>query len=409
LDTAFDASRQHALRESIAWTVRAEAAEAAAACVDVVVSHVEVCDAHGTGVLTKLLFGGTSGVVSIRSRDQHGGRNELGERAVRLRHDPADRRGLIADVLSALRGCDVRRIVCIPYFEEDVANALAVEELFGAPLCTFVMDDNNIEAQGIPDRLLRDLLARSELRLAISPELREAYERKFGLQMWLVPPLVAPHLVRRQPPTVPAADVLARRRGLVIGNIWCAEWLERLRETVRGTGVELDWCSNGDLRVLGVREEDLAADGIRARGFVPEETLVSTLLGAAYVVVPSGTLDDRDPRRGISRFSLPSRIAYVLATAHVPVLVLGHRETAAARFARSRGVGVWAPYERDAFVAAVEEVTDPSRQAAMRERAAQLAPAFSAQGAREWIWSSLARGAAVDDRWERLDSERKRA
>ncbi len=402
----FDENRQHALRETIARIVRSGEAEAAAARVDAIVSHVEVCDAHGTGLLTKLLFGGGPGIASIRSRDQHGGRQDFGDRAVRLRHDPKDRRAILGDLLAALRGCDVRRIVCIPYFREDVANALALKDLFGAPLCTFVMDDNNVETRGIPDPLLRELLGRSELRLAISPELRDAYQGKFGMCTWLVPPLVAPHLIRREPPVVPPAEVLAGRRGLVVGNIWCAEWLELLRKTVRGSGVELDWCSNGDLRTLGVREEDLAADGIRARGFVPEKELVSMLLAAPYVLVPSGTLDSRDARRGISRFSLPSRIPYALATAHAPILVLGHGETAAARFALSRGVGAWAPYERDAFVAAVEQITDASAQAAMRARAAALGPMFSSEGAREWIWHSLARGRAVDDRWERLVSER---
>jgi hypothetical protein len=406
LDILSDEDRQRALRDSIARIVRSADAEPAAARVDAVVSHVEVCHAHGTGVFTNLLFGGTPRIVSIRSRDQHGGRQEFGDRAVRLGHDPHARRARLADLLSALRGCDVRRIVSIPYFREDVANALALSDLFGAPLCTFMMDDNNVETKGIPDDLLRELLMRSQLRLAISPELRDAYEEKFAQRIWLMPPLVPPHLIRREPPVVPAADVLERRRGLMVGNIWCREWLHLLRETVRGAGIELEWCSNGDIRSLGVREEDLAADGIHASGFVPEEELVSKLLAAPYVLVPSGTLDHRDARRGISRFSLPSRIPYVLATAHVPVLVLGHRDTAAARFALSNGVGAWAPYESGAFVAAVDEVADPSRQAAMRARAARLGPSFSSEGAREWIWISLARGRAVDDRWERLVSER---
>lgn len=407
MEIALDDNRQHALRESIARMVRSVEVEPAVR-VDVVVSHVEVCRAHGTGLLTQLVFGGRSGIVSIRSRDQHGGRQDFGDRAVRLRHDPRDRHGIVADVLATLRGCDVEHIVCIPYFREDVVNALALKDLFGAPLCTFVMDDNNVETQGIPDTLLRDLFHRSELRLGISGELRDAYEAKFGLRMWIVPPLVAPARIRRQPVVAPP-EALARKRGLIVGNVWCREWLTLLRETVRDTGLEVEWCSNGDLRVLGVTEQDLAADGIIARGYVPEEELVARLLAAPFVLVPSGTLDARDARRGISRFSLPSRIPYALAVAHAPVLVLGHRECAAARFVVSRGVGAWAPYERDAFVAAVERLTDPSVHAEMRARAAELGPMFSSEGAREWIWQSLARGRAADDRWERLFSERNRA
>ena len=408
LETSFDESRQHALRESIARLVRRKEVVPPSAVVDAIVSHIEVCDAHGTGLLTQLVFGGETGIVSIRSRDQHGGSQEFGDRAARVRHPPRDRRAIASALLRVLDGCDVRRIVCIPYFQEDVANALCLVDLFGAPLCTFVMDDNNIETREVPDALLRELFARSALRLAISPELRDAYEGKFGLRFWFVPPLVAPDVVCRAPPEVPDAETLGRRRGTIIGNIWSREWLERLRHSVRGTGVTLDWFSNGDIRALGVSEKDLAADGIFARGFVPQKELVAALRRTSFAVVPSGTLDERDTRRGIARFSLPSRIAYLLAVSHTPVVVLGHPDTAAARFVRAHGVGMWAPYEPGAFVAAVAAVGDPSRQAAMRAEAARLGPVFSSEGARDWIWRSLDQGGPVDDRWERLVSERSR-
>lgn len=408
MNVTFDEYRQRGLREAIARLVHSREPEEPASRVDVIVSHVEVCPAHGTGLLTELVFGGAPGVVSIRSRDHYGGRQRFGDRAVRVRHEPHDRRALLAELLSSLRGCDVRRVVCIPYFAEDVANALALSDMFGAPLCTFVMDDNNVEASGIPDAAVRELLARSALRLAISPELRDAYEAKFGVRIWLVPPLVPPRVVHRGEPAVPADEVLARRRGIMVGNIWCSGWLELLRRTVRGSGIELDWYSNGGMP-LGVPDEDLAADGIRSRGSAPEAELVELLRHAAFVVVPSGTLDARDERRGIARFSLPSRIPFVLAAAHAPVLVLGHGDTAAARFVRIHGVGAHAPYEREAFVAAVGEICRADRQAAARAQAARLGPIFSAEGAQDWLWRSLARGRAADDRYERLVAERSRA
>ncbi len=408
MDLAFDERRQLELRDEIARLTSSAEVEPPFDGVDVVVSHVEVCDSHGTGLLTKQIFGGSAGLVSVRSHDQYGGRQDFGDRALRLAHGSASPTAVLVNVMSIFHGSDVRRVVSIPYFPDDVTTTLALKDLYAAPLCTFVMDDNNVEADGIPDAHMRELLARSELRLAISPELRDAYERKFGLRFWLVPPLVSPRLVRPDP-EVPPADVLAARRGVVVGNIWGDDWLEQLRATVRGTGIELDWFCNSGRRWLTVADAELGADGIRVRGAVPEDELLLSLRRAAYVVVPSGTLGARDTRRAIARLSLPSRIPYVLATSQAPILVLGHPATAAARFVTAHGVGLSAPYDRARFVAAVAEVTAPAAQAAMRARAAELGPLFSSDGARDWIWRSLDAGRPVDTRWERLVSERKHA
>ena len=397
---AHDEARQAALRAVIARLAAGAAVEAPRA--EIVVSHIEVNDAHGTGVFTKRLFGGIPGLVSLRSHDLYDGRQEFGERAVRLDHD-GSRATLLRALLAAVRGAQVARAVCIPYFAEDVTTALALKDLFGMPLCTFVMDDNNIEGDGIADGSMRELLVRSELRLAISPELRDAYEGKFGVRVWLVPPLVPPEWLLPAP--APETGALADGAPLLFGNVWGAEWLERLRATLRGTGIALDWYSNGP-RPSGADEAALAADGIRVCGSAPEDALVAALRRAPYVLVPTGTLDAADSRRAIARFSLPSRIPYALATAHAPIVVVGHPDTAAARFVVREGVGAWAPYDRPAAVAAVAAVTDPAARARMRARAAALAPAFSAEGARDWIWRSLARGEAADARFEHLASNR---
>lgn len=400
-------ARQRRLRERISRLVGSGEVPDLDRPVDVVVSHVEVCEAHGTGLLTKLIFGGSPGLVSVRSHDQYGGTQDFGDPALRLPSRDSTPNGDLGDVLAAFLDLDVQRIVCIPYFSQDVSTTLALQGLFDAPLCTFVMDDNNIEGDGIRDEDMRELLARSALRLAISPELRDAYERKFGLRFWLVPPLVAPRLILREP-LVPS-DGLTARRGAIVGNIWGSDWLEALRATVRASGVELDWYCNSGTRWLTVTRAALAADGIHVKGSVPERELLDRLRRVPFVVVPSGTLDGRDTRRAIARFSLPSRIPFVVATAHAPLVVLGHPDTAAARFVTGASLGEVAPYDRGRFVAAVEAILSPSRQAAIRGRAAELAPIFSAEGARDWIWRSLALGRAVDERWERLlvGSERK--
>jgi len=369
--------------------------------VDVVVSHAEVNDRHGTAVLTQRLFGLDPDVVSVRSHDDYDARQRFGAWSVRIPHprpaDPAAARRL----RRAFRGVLIRRVVAIPFYPDDVRNALALADLGSGPLGTYVMDDQNVEAAGIPDALLLSLLARSTLRLAISEELRDAYQTKFGLPFTFLPPLIDPALVLRTP-AMPPREALERRHGVMIGNVWGQGWLSRLCRTVSDAGLEIDWFSSAGLNwhVLGVAE--LGRAGIRWHPGPPDEELVQVLRRAAFALLPTGTLDAEDDHRAIARLSLPSKLVYTTAAAHLPTLVLGHPDTAAARFVTRTGVGMALPYDGRALAAAVDEVVRPEVQAEIRARAAELAPAFSAEGVGEWIWRSLSAGGAVDDRWGRL-------
>jgi hypothetical protein len=372
--------------------------------VDVLVSHAEVNDRHGTGVLLQRLFPGGDGIVTIRSRDDYDACQEFGAWSARLPQPAPTPQAAERKVRRLLAGVPVRRVLAVPFRPDDARTALALQGLYGAPLCTWVMDDRNVEVAGIPDALLGELLARSALRLAISPELRDAYQRKFGLPFAFVPPLVDPALLLRRP-EVPAREVLEGRRGVMIGNVWGPGWLSRLAEVLAGTGVELDWYSSAGLEWQVLDQERLARAGIYWRRGPPDVELVERLRAAAFAVLPSGTLDASDGHRAIARFSLPSKAVYLTATAHLPTLVLGAPETAVARFVTRAGVGRVAPYDRAAFLAAVAELVRPEVQTELRRRAAQLAPAFSAKGAGDWIWRSLAAGGAVDGRWDGLLGE----
>ena len=396
--------RQRALRAKLARLVGAPepvelaALGAADAPIDVVVTHAEVGVRHGTGVLLGRLFRGRADVLVIRSREWYGGEQSVPE-GVHLAHGDAPvRRAVFERVADALRGRTVRRILCVPYFPDEAWTAIALREIHGAPLCTFVMDDQNIEHPGIPDALLRDLLDRSDLRLAISTELRDAYGAKFGHAFSFVPPVVEPELILRRP-EVPGGEVLAARRGAIVGNIWGPAWLEGLRRVVRGSGIDLDWYSNLGNRWITLDPAALAADGIRLRGSPEDGELISTLRRTPYVVVPSGTGAPDDEHRFIARLSLPSKIPFVLATSHAPIVVVGEPTDAAARFVRTAGIGVVVPYDRAQLAEAVAEVCSPEAQARMRGRAAALAPALSSEGALDWIWRSLAARGPVDDRW----------
>jgi len=84
------------------------------------------------------------------------------------------------------------KILCVPYFLNEFRFAVKLNEKTGAPLCTFLMDDQNILSNEIHDCDVQTLLNQSELILAISPELAEVYSRKYNREVLFIPPFVTP-------------------------------------------------------------------------------------------------------------------------------------------------------------------------------------------------------------------------
>jgi hypothetical protein len=91
-----------------------------------------------------------------------------------------------------------------------------------------------------------------------------------------------------------------------------------------------------------------------------------------------------------------------MCTSQIPVIVLGSRDTSAAHFVEQFGIGVVSDYDPNAFRSAVEHILQRDVNIEMRRRALLAAARFSAAGAGEWIWESLARGAPFDRRFEDL-------
>jgi hypothetical protein len=371
---------------------------------DVIITHVEVSDRHGVGKLVQMMYLNEPNILSIRSANYYDGQHELGVLSFCVPHENKTRDAVFARVLDTLGDSTARRVVCIPYLADDVRTAIAVKEIYGAPLCTYIMDDQNIcTADGIPDGLMGELLAKSGLRLAISPEMAAAYEKKYGYRMWYMPPLVPGRLIPSR--LVPPPEGSAPSEGVIIGNIWGAKWVNLLRDTVRGSGVKLRWYCNGEFKWLPCGKDSLIEDSIIPCNPLKDDPLVAMLRAARLAVLPSGTLDKDDDRRFLAQLSLPSRLPYMMATSHIPIVVLGNRQTAAARFVERFGIGVVVEYDRQAFVDAVNYISRPEVNLAMRKRALVASGRFSDCGAAEWVWQSLAREEAIDRRYEDLISE----
>ena len=112
--------------------------------IDVLVSPTEVNLRHGTGVLIKRIFGQGAGFVSIRTTNHYSEEHDFGEAAFCLPFTGMRRENIFSQAHQWLVGVDVRRVLCIPYFADDLVVAIAVAELFHAPLCVYVMDDHNL-------------------------------------------------------------------------------------------------------------------------------------------------------------------------------------------------------------------------------------------------------------------------
>ena len=367
--------------------------------VDVVISPNEITQLHGTGVLIFRIFGTSQAIFSIRSRDYYG-EHSFGSVDVCLTHSGLSRTEAYFNVVESLSGYTPRRALCVPYYPDDALSALAITHTRGVPLCTYIMDDHNLASQGISNGLMTELLENSTLRLAISPELRDAYELKYGLKFCLLPPVVPSSLLSLAP-SRPDKKLLDSKRGILIGNIWSRNWLQALRTAVRDSGLGLDWYGNIQ-EWLNVSAQELSEDGIDVRGFIEETELAVVCRSYPYALIPSGTLDREEDHPSVARFSLPSRMPFILATANTPMIVLGSRGTAAARFVERLKVGIVANYDSSSFTKAVETVLSLDKQREFRQKAVEQAERFSARDVDGWIWRSLEMGQACDSRFESL-------
>jgi FkbM family methyltransferase len=174
-----------------------------------------------------------------------------------------------------------------------------------------------------------------------------------------------------------------------------------LWRTVHGAGAGLDWYGNSTYEWLRDSPDALRRKGITPRGLLAAGPLVARLRTHPYVVVPAGTLDDRDDRHDLG-LSLPGRIIFAMATANTPVIVLGSPRTSAARFVERFQIGAVCDYDPAAFRRAVEHLCQPDVQLRLRENAARVARGFSDAGITGWVWSSLERGEPDDSRFEDL-------
>jgi hypothetical protein len=137
------------------------------------------------------------------------------------------------------------------------------------------------------------------------------------------------------------------------------ERFAQILDLLEKTKIQIDWFGRGGHApwLLGTPEE-WAKKGLRYHGWLEEEQLIQKLAEYPFVLLPSGEMDASDDKLSFSKLSLPSRLIFLNARVGVPVLVLGHPETAAARFVRRWGTGISSPSRPGPFLEAMSQLHD---------------------------------------------------
>ena len=364
----------------------------------VVVTHAELSSRHGTGALLLKLLRHEPSLVVFYSHDFFKA-HDIEVPAFHIVNSGVQAPQASRLIRNLLAHKKIRRILCVPFYEDDVQTALAAQDCTGAPLALYIMDDQNIHVHEIPDKPLRRLIEQAGICVAISPALCAAYQEKYQHHFWLAPPTADPDLF--VPPAYRFESQIPPR-GILVGNLWSSHTLGRFRETVRLSGVQIDWCGNAGKPFVELDADELSKEGIFLRSHLPERALIDLARAADFAVIPAGTLDGSDTHEWLARASLPSRIVYLMATANPPMIVMGHPQTAAAQFVTDLGLGTVCDYSPESLKSAVNRVTERNVSAGIRDRAKRLSPTFSSQGLITWLWESMNRRQAVDDRFETL-------
>jgi FkbM family methyltransferase len=366
----------------------------------VVITPNEINQRHGSGALIRRMFPCDNTIISIRSYNHYGGEHQFGVVSIQLDHQGKSRVDVFQSALKNLTRYLAQRVFCVPFFQDELFTAIAVKEISGAPMATYIMDDQNICVNHIPDELMKEFLSKCSVRFATHPEMRDAYENKYGLKFWLLPAVVPDRLITMTIAT-PNPTYCRQKRGALLGSIWNRQWFLSLCKSVQGAGIQLDWFGNSQYHWLTESDAELRQMGVNCQGIYPEDKLADKLRQYPFVVVPASALDEKDEQPHL-QLSLPGRIIFNLAVSNAPIILFGSPRTSAANFINRFKIGIVCDYTAESFKAAVDDVLKPENQKALRENAVKIAKQFSDKDIDEWIWRSLEKGEAADSRFESL-------
>jgi FkbM family methyltransferase len=372
----------------------------------VVVTANEVTGDHGTGILIYRLLQDVRPVAVVRTAQHYDGSCLFGGPDLVLPPGNLSREEAFRTALEWFAPGQIKRVLCVPFFDHELHISIALKQTYGVPLILYLMDDNCLLSGCISRQLMSEAIDVADLRLAISPEMQNAYQDAFRRKFWILPPLIDPTLICTRAEL--SNNVARQDRGIVIGNIWNQDYLERFSALIRGSGLEVDWYQNTlSPGWLDIDVKNLLSAGIFVHDPLPVSQLVSILRRRTFALIPVGTLNREDPRPSMGLYSLPSKIPFIAGAAATPLIVLGSEASAAATFVGHFRLGVTTDYSHSGLITAVEQVSAPDFRNEARQGTEQIIESFSAAGMSEWVFRAAETGSPPDQRFEELMNYRR--
>jgi FkbM family methyltransferase len=373
--------------------------------VDLILTPNEINLGHGTGVLLKRFFK-VEDCFNLRSRENYEDKGDFMSHVLNL--NGASRTDVYAALTKVLGRLKVRRIISIPFFEEDFLIASACKSILGVPMAVWFMDDVLVHTPGyfqnksVDWDITIELMERADMRFVISPEMRDAYEHKYHRKFHMLPPMLTDeHQAMRVEANF--GENLQSKTCVMLGNVWDQAWLDQLMSAIRSTGWTVHWYGTGSASPwLNTTTDLLAECGIIEMGFQPEELLAKELPKYPFAIIPSGSGLEDDPMRNITLLSMPSRLPFLLAVGRIPVLILGSDQSCSARFVERFGVGMTSLYEESTLASAIARMTDPNFNREARDNCEKYSCEFLGCDVAQWIWESVEKGSPRCQRFERV-------
>jgi len=301
-------------------------------------------------------------------------------------------------LLKILDEQNIRRIIYISTCSGKGNDLLSIvaKTIFDVPLLVWVMDDH----LRLEDHIARELYTIADIVFVISPELRDFYEAKFQRKFYILPPTVKSSLIV----TDAERDIsrnLANKTCVMIGNVWDADWLVELCRTVSKSDWTIHWYSP-PVKVSEVVFDTIRHHGIIIKGYLPQKELAECVATYPFAIISVGSGNQDNPARGVTYFSLASRVPFLMAATHTPLLVMGNKRSCVANFVRNFGIGVSVDYDQGEFFGAIAKLTEKTFYTQCVTNAATHAKSFSDEGLAAWMWKSCEKREPIDDRFEKL-------
>lgn len=367
---------------------------------DLIISHNEINHRHGVGILLNRIFDPPT-CLNIRSREQYPG--DVGPFTSFHIDAVGKPLPMLTSLVSAILSRQhIKRIICVPYYPEDYLIGVIAKRILSVPMVVWIMDDTSLIDSLVSQNIALELFDAADVRFAISAEMRDIYKTAFERKFYILPPTVNCSLIG-QFPQANISQNMETKTCVMIGNVWCRTWLENLFRLIKKSDWTIHWYGDGTACPwLSTSAGELSDHNIIEKGFLPETAFLQSVSKYPFAIVPSGSGAEDDDRRGITLLSLPSRIPFLLATTHIPILVVGSEKSCAARFVHRFKIGISTDYNESQFLAAVTRLSDPAFRSECFDNAAASAKIFSHEGLVDWIRRCCDSRVVTDDRFERF-------